>query len=70
MIQTTHNGLSGGESTSSGSCLQINDLILNENILVLGKFEGRNPQLIDYRIMQRETSDVMRHHAPETAGDC
>src|SRR5260370_36039516 len=65
----THDRLTSGESASPGGSFQINDLILNKHVFVLGKFKGCNSQLIASPIVKGETGNIMRHHSPNTTGD-
>ena len=69
MVQTTHDGLASGESPACRISLQVNDLILDEDVFVLGKLQCCQPQLIDFPIVQREPGEVMWYHPPQTTGD-
>src|SRR5215813_745782 len=69
MIRAAHHGLPRGKSPSRGRAVQVYDLVLNEHVFMLGKIQGRSPQLVDSRIMQREDGNFMGNHPTETTGN-
>src|SRR5262245_18987315 len=69
MIRATHHSLPRSQRLSCRCAFQVYDLVLDEDVFMLRKVQGRSAQLVDCRIMQREDGNFMGHHPAETTGN-